>query len=519
MSTPSSNRDVPVSKKRTVLCLADKLRILKTFDESVGTKQCDLAKSLGIASSSLRTIIEKRKEIEEAATKSGLKRRKIRAGKYDKLETVLMQWYKQARDKNYHIDGPTIQAQSQIIAKELNIEDFSASNGWLHRFRLRHNISHRKNSKKVENVSEEYVESSQNNDSSEECVEMSSSWIEDTLPSIISGFTPRDVFNADECALFFKLMPDQLTEFQNEICREGEQSEERLTILLCANADGTEKLTPLVVGKLRNLACFKHIKSLPCSYVVQKTAWINANLFKAWLKKLDCDMKAKHRKVLLLIDNCSAHLSDIVLENVLVKFFPATADRLQPLQQGVMKVVKQKYRSRIIERCLQQSNFSVNVLDALHYLAAAWDDVSAATIQHCFQKSGFFSDNTTLLSSGSTDDDPDWLTTRQLFFACNLDNYIRIDDDVSTCAELSFHDIIASRFTPDEEEEEDEEEEDSANDVKSELPPSKIEALDAIDVLRRYFSSVRNDSQYVFNRLNKLETDVLRISLDESQSE
>ena len=38
-------------------------------------------------------------------------------------------------------------------------------------------------------------------------------------------------------------------EFKEELCRGGKNSKERLTVLLCCNADGSEKLTPIVIGK------------------------------------------------------------------------------------------------------------------------------------------------------------------------------------------------------------------------------------------------------------------------------
>jgi hypothetical protein len=35
------------------------------------------------------------------------------------------------------------------------------------------------------------------------------------------------------------------------------------------------------------------------------------------------------------------------------------------------------------------NNFRLSVLDAMHFLAASWDLISAAVISNCFKKAGF----------------------------------------------------------------------------------------------------------------------------------
>ena len=42
-------------------------------------------------------------------------------------------------------------------------------------------------------------------------------------------------------------------------------------ILLCANADGSEKKDPLVIGKSKNPHCFKHNKSFNTKYSHNKS--------------------------------------------------------------------------------------------------------------------------------------------------------------------------------------------------------------------------------------------------------
>jgi len=62
----------------------------------------------------------------------------------------------------------------------------------------------------------------------------------------------------------------------------------------------------------------------------------------------------------------------------------------------VIKVTKQKYHHRLVQRYLHEidnppkEKTSVSVLDAIHYITAAWQDVTKETVHNCFKKAGFF---------------------------------------------------------------------------------------------------------------------------------
>jgi glycine cleavage system H lipoate-binding protein len=60
------------------------------------------------------------------------------------LETVLFTWYQQALASNIPIDGTILRENSKIIAAKLNIDCFSASSGWLIRFKDRHGLVFKK---------------------------------------------------------------------------------------------------------------------------------------------------------------------------------------------------------------------------------------------------------------------------------------------------------------------------------------------------------------------------------------
>ncbi|XP_042897811.1 uncharacterized protein [Parasteatoda tepidariorum] len=73
-------------------------------------------------------------------------------------------------------------------------------------------------------------------------------WKEETLSNLLKGYNPSDIFN-DETGLFFNLLPIKTLTIKGENCHGGKLSKMRLTVLLCANADGSRKLTSLVIGR------------------------------------------------------------------------------------------------------------------------------------------------------------------------------------------------------------------------------------------------------------------------------
>jgi hypothetical protein len=67
---------------------------------------------------------------------------------------------------------------------------------------------------------------------------------------MVEHYDPENVFNCDETGLFYKLMPDRSLVMGKNDCRGGKRSKERYTVLRCANWAGSEKLKPIVIGKL-----------------------------------------------------------------------------------------------------------------------------------------------------------------------------------------------------------------------------------------------------------------------------
>lgn len=220
------------------------------------------------------------------------------------------------------------------------------------------------------------------------------------MESFVDGFLPKDIFNADECGLFFKALPNRSLAIKGDMCKSGKQSKVRVSIMLGASATG-EKLRPFVIGKSLKPRCFKNIKlkDLPVTYAANKKAWMLSKLFESWVASLNEDMKEQDRSILLIVDNCPAHPKMHGLSNVTLKFLPPnTTSEVQPMDRGIIKNFKMFYRKLLLRMVVSKSDLgqsasilakSVSVLDVIKWIDEAWKSVTETTIKNCFRKAGF----------------------------------------------------------------------------------------------------------------------------------
>ena len=408
----------------------------------------------------------------------GAKRQKLSVGKHDSIDKAVYKWFMNARERNVLIGGYIIREKALDFAKELNITDFKASDGWLDRWKNRHNVVFRAISGEERSCTEE----------------MTASWAQTHLPTIMSRY---DIYNADEFGLFYQQLPTKSFHLKGERCDGGKFSEVRLTGLATGNAAG-EKLPMFVIGKAEKPRCFKGVTSLPCQYKPQRKPWMDSEIFSDNVRKLDTKFDAEGRKIVLIIDNCPAHPNVDHLKAIQLVFLPSnTTSKTQPMDQGVIRALKAFYRTNVVRRQIKYVNEGkttpkINILQAMRMLVKSWDAISINTVKNCFRKAGISQE--TQVASINEEDDPfkllqqnvDELKSRDLVDEnLTLDDYIDIDFQVTTSktsamTDQEILDSILINNLAEEEEEEDTEEE------SSDVPPEKpklAEVAHAIDLL------------------------------------
>ncbi|XP_063244145.1 tigger transposable element-derived protein 6-like [Bacillus rossius redtenbacheri] len=450
----------------------------------------------------------------------------------------MLEWFGQLRAQNLPVSGPMMLKKADELSLKLGIENFKCSNGWLDRFKVRHGISSRKIVGESASVDPQSV----------------NEWLP-LLGNILCRYPPRDVYNADELGMFYNLMPDRTLAMKGDMCKGAKRSKERLTVLLCCNMDGSDKMKPLVIGKFQKPRGFKG-NVIPCDYDFNKKAWMTSTVFMRWLRGFDAKMGAANRKVVLFVDNCPAHPAVDNLRNIELVFLPKnTTSVLQPLDQGIIQQVKLKFREMLVRSMVLKMEIGKDVkkwdvFRGIEAIVASWRAVQPTIIANCFRHAHFVTPvdkeatvHVPLAAANSEDpDDPPTMDAepqpgpstepelgpvtvltpspctvtrpcddqmwQHLAPDCTFEEFVRVDDDVAVCGALD----DAGKLQQDSSDEEGEGEMEELEDV-----PTTRDVLKAGDV---YASMLRHHgaSEEMWSHFTKLKEFVEKAAIKQKQT-
>ena len=330
----------------------------------------------------LRAKDELRKQKDDGA-ESGKKR--SRSVKYPELDEALMIWVSDLEHRKVSISYDLIREKGcQLrdglnarlsIDKQLSIE---FSNGWLQSFCTRHHFKVHRQHGESGSVNTELVEQEL-----------------PPLKALLSGYASRDIFNADETGLFYRMSPDKSISARQI---EGiKKDKTRITILFCANADGSEKFPPLFIGKSQRPRSFgkKKADEYGLEYQFNNKAWMTKDIF-FWFSSFDNKIgRTPGRTVLLLFDNFSGHgkIGYLpALENTTVHFLPPNCtSKLQPMDAGIIASFKTRYRKQQLRHAVILSDrgslkpYELDQLTAMKWTDKIWNEIPNTVHQNCWQ--------------------------------------------------------------------------------------------------------------------------------------
>ncbi|XP_072143609.1 tigger transposable element-derived protein 4-like [Dermacentor andersoni] len=397
------------------------------------------------------------------------------------------------------LQAPEVAAEELVL--QLGVTDFLCSEGWLTRFKDRNGLVFR------------IIAGEAAAADATACRDLRA----ERLPEIMRQFKDDDIYNVDETALFFKLLPTKSMAFKGEKCTGGKLSKERLTVLVGANMSGSDKLKLLVIGKLKNPRCFKGITNMPVTYESNSKAWITRALFNKWLHTEDARFLRQKRRVLFLVDNCPGHGTVIGLKSIQLEFLPAnTTALLQPMDQGVIQALKAHFRKGLLQRMLvcmnQNKEYKVDILGAINLIADAWRQLTANTITNFFRHAGFFSsDQASDLQDLPECDGEDALERQEVVEHCALkeihldfDEYVHIDGDVVICPENMVESIVAEVC------DEESEPEEKSEGVATMEPTTLQGAESAVQYLKNVFLKEPGSEMFV-QSLSAMEKTILKM--------
>lgn len=418
---------------------------------------------------------------------------RVRKGKLHNLEKALYQWVCDQFNSRVNLNGPMIRRKARRLLEctiqrgprsdiGQPISCLKFSEGWLDNFKRRW---------KVRTIR-----------SHGEDGDADLHAINDQLPSLretLQSYDVKDIFNADECGLNYRMAPD--TTVAHKALPGRKKAKERISILFCCNSDGSQKFEPMFIGNAAKPRAFmkKSGREHGFDYHHNKKSWMTSVLFFQWLHRFDDSIGQKSgRKAILLIDNCSAHGSPQTLPqllNVTVKFLPPnTTSRLQPLDAGCIAAFKLRYRSFQLERALDLSEegvtaiYKLDILTAMRAVKKIWSDISSTSIKNCWRHTNIVPqfdrlDRTDILSE---DRERVMLAMEQIIAAparMSIEHLMNADGEEEHCQVVTENDLVDQVIDDSDEEDE------SGNDIAN--LPNHVEQLRAIATVKRMMD-VRN---------------------------
>ncbi|KAG8231656.1 hypothetical protein J437_LFUL018116, partial [Ladona fulva] len=364
-------------RKCKALSILEKRKIIEEVEKGIKKKK-DIAAEFGIPANTLSTIIKNKDMIISATEKSlGPSRKRLKSSRFPGVEEEMVKWLKTAVVNNSPISAQILREKAEQFALQLGHSEFKASSGWLDKFKNRNGMVNT------------HVSMKSAAKSASDC----DNWKKDVLPQLLQTFNPSDIFNVDETLLYFKAIPDKTMDFTNDKGQVGKSCRDRVTILMCTNVIGTQKLKLVVIGKSKKPRCFTDFKSLPVFYESNKKSQMTSNIFESWLQEIDQRFLYEKRNILLFAENNPLHKELLMKELFAVKcvLLPRNiTSKLFSMDHGLIKSLKYNYRKGTVLKMLRRIEvgeiFDITLLDCILELDKAWHDISTETIYSCFKK-------------------------------------------------------------------------------------------------------------------------------------
>nr|XP_022910254.1 tigger transposable element-derived protein 1-like [Onthophagus taurus] len=391
--------------KRKAISLEVKINILDNLAN--GDSATTVGQRFGLRESTVRTI----KKNEDAIRKSVIAGTKLSAHTTSytrdivkqKMEKALVIWMEDMSQKRIPVDGNNIkqmalkiynqikEAEPQTSGEKRRKFEFSASTGWMNGFLQRHALHNIKIKDEIASADD-----------------VAAKEFPAKLAKIIEkgGYTPDQVWNADETGLFWKRMPNRTYVAKSQKTASGfKAAKDRVTFLFCSNASGDRMLKPLLVNRALKPRSMKgvNLDTLSVHWTANKKAWVTREIFNEWFVKhfipevrRYMSDKSLEFKVLLIIDNAPGH-PHIEHPNVEFCFLPPnTTSLIQPLDQGIIATFKTYYVKQTFRYILDKltNNKNVTVIDAwknftindcIKHAGLALSELKPSTLNACWR--------------------------------------------------------------------------------------------------------------------------------------
>jgi Tc5 transposase DNA-binding domain/CENP-B N-terminal DNA-binding domain len=225
-----------IRKANNVLQLNQRLELLQKVEE--GKKSyADLAREFNVDPAVITRLKKNAQQLKGRLAKASgniLQRKRLRQGKYLDVDEKVFAWIKYMREKfsatKLPVNKTMIQLQAIKYAKEMNIQNFNASAGWLDRFKSRYGLKNVNLHVEMGDVDIAAIDEEMR-----------------ALRQKIAAYDLECIFNMDETGLFFRCLPKRSYILGNEKESEVRGSKKmvyknRVTLVVCCNGTNSMKI-------------------------------------------------------------------------------------------------------------------------------------------------------------------------------------------------------------------------------------------------------------------------------------
>ena len=340
-------------------------------------------------------------------------------------------------------------------------------------------------------------------------------WKETVLVPTLSRYSPNDIYNGDETALFYKSLPHRTYCFDGDKPAGSAKCKDRLTLLIITNMDGSDHRKLSVIGKSKTPHCLQkkykmQVKDMSVDWYASKNAWMTGEIHHQIMSKLNNEMRLSNHHILYVCDNASSHQ---VREYSHIKFLmlpPNATSIMQPLDQGIILSAKRRYKKKLAERylaCVENNKDAnsflkaLNIVQATNMIAASWRETSSSIIQNCFRKAGFKHHAVDPASEIREDPLPApapdvWNRVQRWLGDVQFDEFAASEPEAGTAQPMSDQDIVNIVLT------ENDVQEESDDESEEEIPSAS-----AIKTSVEFLAMI--DQQKAFLKRNQMPTDIV----------
>jgi hypothetical protein len=411
-------------KRNLELPLKTKIKIAKELDSNITVRE--YARKYGTSKSVVGRIskdLDKYIALDENEISSDAVRFPYKSN-FDCLFDLIEKDVRMLRKKQVSLSTAILKEIAIKHAKKQKLDNFKFSQSWFSKLKGVLNIKYKKLCGSSEhydkNAATEYVKN---------------------FEYVVKGYDPKDIFNCDESCFYIRGQNSKSFVIdENSIPK---KDSEKITCLLTCSMLG-EKLPLFIIGRSRKPRCFKDFdfSKLKVRYAANKTAFITSNLFNEYLDSINNEFNNKGRKILLVMDNCTSHICQ-QFSNIKIEFIPKnTSALIQPLDKGIIKVIKDKYRYRLsshIANSIDSENINlkeIKLIDSIVWLNEIWWKLSSETITNCWKNSGLYISSEEIMENKTEDD------CLKEYEDIEISSEIQILDNLSLDTSMDFNSVL-----------------------------------------------------------------------------